>query len=91
MKQIKRNLNEVNTEARFHNIVPTSAQDAGELQMHDTGYKYMAVGFDTSKGQTPMFSMDPDMAIGVGCYLVKRGLRALANNGFVAGLGKLHK
>lgn len=91
MKCIKRDLNDVNTEERFRNIIPTSAQDAGELQMRDTGYKYLAVGFDTAKGQTPMFRMDPDMAVGVGSYLVKRGLKAVINNGFVRGASKLHK
>ncbi|MBR2256311.1 MAG: hypothetical protein IJ899_03015 [Blautia sp.] len=91
MKQIKRNLDDVNSESRFDKVIPTSAQDAGELQMHNTGYKYLAVGFDTAKGQTPMFGMDPDMAVGVGSYLVKRGLRAVINNGFVRGAGKLHK
>lgn len=91
MKQIKRNLDEVNSEARFDRVIPTSAQDAGELQMHNTGYKYLAVGFDTAKGQTPMFAIDPDMAASMGMYLAKRGLKALVNNGFLSGIGKLHK
>ena len=91
MKHMKRDLNDASTKNRYSTVILTSAQDAGELQMRDTGYKYLAVGFDTAKGQTPMFGMDPDMAVGMGSYLVKRGLRALINNGFVCGTGKLHK
>lgn len=91
MKHMKRDLNDASTKDRYSTVIPTSAQDAGELQMRDTGYKYLAVGFDTAKGQTPMFGLDPDMAVGIGSYLVKRGLRAVINNGFVRGAGKLHK